>query len=185
MIELVIDGSFENINLSIFEDKGLVYDLLLFTNQTHSKILVDVIDSSLQQLSINLSDIDNLYCVIGPGRYTSLRVVLSTLKGIFFERLEYIFAINRLDLISTTVKHHQHFRVISQTSPSKYYFMDYDIVADNSKRTSNLQESTKDNVFNTALPVISEIEGSLTKYLFRLDERYIKKIKLMELIPIY
>ncbi len=180
-MNLVIDGSFDEINLSIFKEKELVYDLFVSSSYTHSKILVGILDYALKSLDVDIAEIKNVYVCIGPGRYTSLRVVLSTIKGIFFERLKYIYTVNRLDLMAANINRiDKPFRVVCKTSPSIIYCADYINKNGIVSRISSMQRIEKED-FETEKPN----KESLTKNIFLINPKQISKIELEKLTPIY
>lgn len=184
MKELVIDGSFEDINLSIFESKELVYDLHLHTKQTHSKILTDIFDYAFKSLSLNINDINTLYCCIGPGKYTSLRVTLATVKGMFFNKLEYVYGFNSLDLIA--VKQNQtDFRLICEISKTKTYFADYARHNKTIKRLGDINSSTKKEALETQKEIVMQNTISSTRDIFEINPEYITRINLYALAPSY
>jgi tRNA threonylcarbamoyladenosine biosynthesis protein TsaB len=184
MMELVIDGSFDELSISVFEDREQVYDLFLLSKNTHSKILVNVFDSVFKQLNITIDDINKLYCCIGPGRYTSLRVVLSTIKGMFFNKMEKVHGVSYLDLVASNFQSAFDFRTACKTSPSKVYFADYRFENGFIKRISDVAESDEQSAYDTPLEIAS-ISTSTTKNLFKIPDDYIKPIDLLKLIPRY
>ncbi len=185
MKELVIDGSFESINLSIIDSKELVYDLHLYSINTHSKILTDIIDYALKSLSYNLNDIDNLYCCIGPGRYTSLRVTLATIKGMFFNKIESAYCFTSLDLMAATEDSDLPFRIVCDTSQTKTYFADYIKRGEFIERIDDIHSSTKKEAMKTSNKIVIKNSVDSTKDIFKIDSKHIKRIDLHALTPIY
>ncbi len=186
MINLVIDGSFDEINLSVFEDKELVYDLFMFSTYTHSQIFVNTLDYVLSTMHIKIDNIDNLFCCIGPGRYTSLRVILSTIKGLFFNRLEYVYGFTTLDAVAASVCSSDYFRVVCETSKSKIYFADYQKKDNIIQRIGKIHTADdKSSACNSNLTIFENRQQSLAKNLFYIDKQHIKKIELNNLAPIY
>ncbi len=184
MIQMAIDGSSNDISLSFFNNKELVYDLFINSENTHSKILVDIFNCALKALPLELNKINDIYCCIGPGKYTSLRVTLSTLKGIFFDRIDYVYGINLLDLIASNTDASGDFRVVYEASRFKTYFADYKRNGDILERTDILNASKEEALSKPTIYTIKE-EGSLTKNIFNINKKYITKIGLMDLVPIY
>lgn len=185
MIQMAIDGSSNDISLSIFSDRELVYDLFIDSQNTHSKILVDIFDCALKALSLELNKIDNIYCCVGPGKYTSLRVTLSTLKGMFFDKTDCVYGVNLLDLIASAKRETPgNFRVVYEASCSKTYFADYKKDNDALKR-GDILSASKEEALSSPATYVYKKKGSLTKNIFDIDKNYIKKISLMDLVPIY
>ncbi len=184
MKELVIDGSFEDINLSIFDSEELVYNLHLHSKQTHSKILTDIFDYAFKSLSLHIDDIDKLYCCIGPGKYTSMRVVLATIKGMFFDKLEYAYCFTSLDLMATQ-QNKADFRLICETSKTKIYFADYIKHNNTVKRLGDIQSSTKEKSLETQKDIVLANTIQSAKEVFLMDSEYITRTNLYAITPLY
>ncbi len=185
MKELVIDGSFEDINLSVFDSKELIYDLHLHSPHTHSKILTDIFDYAFNSLSIDIKDIEKLYCCIGPGKYTSLRVVLAAIKGMFFEKLENVYGVNSLDLMASEEFRNEPFRIVCETSKTKTYFSDYVLNNGFVERLGEIGSSQKNEAVKTDYKIIQKNCIGSVRNIFRLKPEYFKRVELYALTPVY
>ncbi len=185
MKELVIDGSFEDINLSVFDSKELIYDLHLHSPHTHSKILTDIFDYAFHSLSIGIEDIGRLYCCIGPGKYTSLRVVLASIKGMFFDKLEYVYSVSSLDLMASEEFFNEPFRIICETSRTKTYFSDYTLNNGFIERLGEIGSALKNEAAKTGYKIIQRNYIGSVRNIFRLKPEYFKKVDLYALTPLY
>ncbi len=103
MISFVLDGSHRRVSLALFEGENLIYDVSMLSRSLHSKFLIDVVDFAFRSCGISVEDIGSVYCGIGPGRYTSLRVSVAFVKGLFFGKDVNVYAVNSLDLIAAGV----------------------------------------------------------------------------------
>ncbi len=185
MIELVIDGSFEAINLSVFSDRELIYDLFVNSANSHSKLLIHLIDSMLKSLSMDLRQIDEFYCCIGCGKYTSLRVTLATVKGLLFGWRKTLKVFTLPDLIAAATQNLERFRVVCQTSRTAACYADYIRQDGRLTRIGEIKKQDLQEAENTGLPVITRARESVTKHLFRLPDEFIKQVDLMDLKPLY
>ncbi len=185
MIELAIDGSFDLIDLSIFEDRELIYSLFLRCRATHSKILTHVFSSALTELSLKLEDIERFYCCIGCGKYTSLRVTLATIKGMLFERKEHIYSFALTDLIAAASEINGSFRAICYTSKNSCCFADYSKEDSNLNRLSEITKASIETAQETNLPIVTHPGINITRNLFKLNADYLTKTPLLELKPLY
>ncbi|WP_022670058.1 tRNA (adenosine(37)-N6)-threonylcarbamoyltransferase complex dimerization subunit type 1 TsaB [Hippea alviniae] len=187
-MQLAVDGSGNFLDISLFNKEGeLVYSLFLKSKKTHSKQLVDVIDTVLKQLDISLGDIDTLFCVVGPGRYTSIRVVISTLKGLFFQKSISVFSLNSLDITAASVCDIEMFRVIGDFFSKEAYYCDYERKSGQLKRVSQIKKGTEEDVNDTGLPIIRSTDVKLfpkTKHVLEL-EQFFEKVELFALNPFY
>ena len=186
MIELVADGSFDEINLSIFDNKRPIYDLCINPNNTHSKILVNVFECAFKHLSLKLDDIDKFYCCIGPGKYTSLRVSLATIKGMLFDKADYVYGVTSLDLMAASTNINSgSFKIICQVSQTKTYFADFTAQNGIIKRKGEILSAKEQDIPLDEVSTIFNSKKLFTKNIYRIDEKLIKKIGLFELAPIY
>ncbi len=125
-IAFAIDGSCESLSMALFEGEALI-DSVFIEKAIHSKMIISVFDSLLKKNGLSLSSINTLYTAIGPGRYTSLRVSLSVLKGLFFEFCGYLYCINTIDLIAASSNKYGCLSVSKRTSKGEiiqYYYVD-------------------------------------------------------------
>lgn len=67
---------------------------------THSEKLLPIIDETLAESGISLTDIDLLAAINGPGSFTGIRIGLATIKAFAQVKDLDIFSISSLDLIS-------------------------------------------------------------------------------------
>ena len=183
MIELAIDGSFEAIDLSIFEKGELIYGLFVRSRSTHSKILTHIFDSAFKQLSLELNQIDRFYCCIGCGKYTSLRVTLATMKGMLFDIKDHIYTFALPDLIAASSGYERTFRVICRTSKSSCCFADYTTQNGETTRISEIEKSDIEEAENTDLPIVTRPAMCITSNIHKV--KHIEKVKLLDLKPLY
>lgn len=67
--------------VSIIEDFQILKETNLDSDLTHSQTLLNLIDTTLKELNLKLSDIDLLSVDIGPGSFTGIRIGISTIKA--------------------------------------------------------------------------------------------------------
>ena len=70
------------------------------SDQHHAQTLLPEIDAVFSQLGAALADVDAFAVSIGPGAFTSLRIGLSTLKGLAFASERPVAAISTLACIA-------------------------------------------------------------------------------------
>lgn len=66
----------------IDNSEGLIAEIRLNVQSTHSERLMTGVDYILKQSGLTISDIDSFALSIGPGSFTGLRIGLSTIKGL-------------------------------------------------------------------------------------------------------
>ncbi len=84
MIILGIDSSAKSASSAVVDDGHLLSEVFVNNGYTHSKTLMNVIDDSIKLAGVDLSDIDLIACVNGPGSFTGIRIGVSCAKGIAF-----------------------------------------------------------------------------------------------------
>lgn len=66
----------------IFSDRRMLCDFTLDVKSTHSQNLMPLIDSCLKFCKYSIDDMDVIVTSNGPGSFTGLRIVLSTVKAL-------------------------------------------------------------------------------------------------------
>ncbi len=187
-MQLAVDGSGKFLDISLFDESGeLAYSLFLKNRKTHSEQLVDVIDTLLKQNEIDLEEIKQLFCVVGPGRYTSIRVVISTLKGLFFQKKIEVFALNSLDITAASVCDNKRFRVVGDFFSKEAYYCDYERDVNSIKRISPIKKGKEEDTNDTDLPIVKSADIGLfpkTRNIFRLKQ-FFDRVELFALNPFY
>lgn len=78
---LSIDTSSKICSVSILEDTDLVIEKHIENELTHSQKLMPMIDETLKEAKLNLSNFDLYACSVGPGSFTGVRIGVSTIKA--------------------------------------------------------------------------------------------------------
>lgn len=81
---LAIEASTKTGSCAVFGDKGLVGELTINNDATHSEKLVPAIITLMGSLQLTFNDLNGVAISIGPGSFTALRIAISTAKGIAF-----------------------------------------------------------------------------------------------------
>jgi len=79
---------------------GLLIEIRLNIETTHSERLMAQIDHALKQTGLTSSEIDAFAVSIGPGSFTGLRIGLSTVKGFSYAMKKPIVTIPTLDALA-------------------------------------------------------------------------------------
>ena len=82
MKNLSIDTSSEICGVSLLEDDKLIDDNSLNNGRTHSENLMPLIKEILDRNNIDLSGIDLISIVVGPGSFTGIRIGIATVKAL-------------------------------------------------------------------------------------------------------
>ena len=79
---LAVDTSSEICSVAILEDNKVIVENSLNDGKTHSENLMTIMENTLEENKIKLSDIDLIACSVGPGSFTGIRIGVSSIKAI-------------------------------------------------------------------------------------------------------
>lgn len=90
-------------------DNGEIKSIIQHTKAfSHAAVLTRMIESCLEKVSLNVKDLEGIFISMGPGSYTSLRVGVSTAKGIAFAQNIPVIAIPTLKILAlSALKYNQ------------------------------------------------------------------------------
>ena len=80
MISLFLDTSSSNLNVGVLKNKELLKEKHIHFEKDLSKYALNEIKELLDSLNLKPNDIDNIYCVNGPGSFTGLRIGVTIAK---------------------------------------------------------------------------------------------------------
>ncbi len=86
MITLALDTSSRACSAAVTKDGVLLSEGYLNNGMTHSRTLLPLIESALENASLGFGDLERIAVSAGPGSFTGLRIGLSMAKGIAFVR---------------------------------------------------------------------------------------------------
>jgi len=81
---LAIEASTKTGSCAVFGNDGLLGEITLNTDITHSERLMPGIIYLMKSLKLTFKDLNAIAISIGPGSFTALRIGISTAKGIAF-----------------------------------------------------------------------------------------------------
>jgi tRNA threonylcarbamoyladenosine biosynthesis protein TsaB len=79
---LAVDTATNSCSVAATDDGKLAAELTLNKDETHSKHLMGLIHSVLENAGFSVADLDGLAVTVGPGSFTGLRIGISTIKGL-------------------------------------------------------------------------------------------------------
>lgn len=101
MLILGISTTTKTSSVALYDEKmGLLGEITIDIEKTHSKTLLDKIDKLLSWTSKTLDDINEVAVSIGPGSFTGVRIAIATVKGLFFSREVPVYSVNELDALA-------------------------------------------------------------------------------------
>ncbi|MCQ2470891.1 MAG: tRNA (adenosine(37)-N6)-threonylcarbamoyltransferase complex dimerization subunit type 1 TsaB [Clostridia bacterium] len=81
---LAIDSSSKPASAAVADDSHILSEVYVNNGFTHSKTLMNVVKDAIDLSDIDVSDIDLIVCVTGPGSFTGVRIGVACAKGIAF-----------------------------------------------------------------------------------------------------
>ncbi len=100
MKELAINTADKRGQLLLTENKKIIDEVLWEGQSSHSEVITSEFENLLNKHNIESAEIKNLYCVVGPGSFTGLRVGVSFAKTLAYVNAVPIFPVNSLDLLA-------------------------------------------------------------------------------------
>ena len=79
---LAVDTATKSCSVAAVQGPKTLAEFTFVSNQTHSKHLMDMIQTVLNISKLAVMDLDGLVVTLGPGSFTGLRIGLSSLKGL-------------------------------------------------------------------------------------------------------
>ena len=80
-----LDCSVKSITIAIIKDGQILSSYNDIPQTSQSEELMKIIDNVLKEAKLQFTDIKQVLFCNGPGSFTSLRVGLATVKGLFWE----------------------------------------------------------------------------------------------------
>ena len=97
---LAVDTATERCGVALIVDGRVQAALSLDHGETHSRFLLEAVDSILKLNRMAVSDIDAYAVTRGPGSFTGLRIGISTVKGLAFAAGKPILGISSLEALA-------------------------------------------------------------------------------------
>jgi tRNA threonylcarbamoyladenosine biosynthesis protein TsaB len=100
---LAVDTATTSCSVAIVNRASLEAEFTLNRKETHSKHLMEMIDTILKISGFDLSAIDGFAVTKGPGSFTGLRIGISTIKGLAAASGKPIVGISSLEALAAQV----------------------------------------------------------------------------------
>ena len=97
---LAVDTATESCGVCVMSDGMVRAELMLSHGQTHTRSILQAVDSVLSLARIALAQIDAFAVTRGPGSFTGLRIGISTVKGLAFAVTKPVVGVSSLDVLA-------------------------------------------------------------------------------------
>ena len=129
MIELCVDLSSKRGSVALGQNGQCIDELFLPVDFKHCEEIMPAIDTLLTRNSLALDKVQSLFCTIGPGSFTGLRIALSTLKALSLSLNLPIgtFHAAELQALSMAVDEGEIVEIVSQLAQSNFLITKFEI----------------------------------------------------------
>ena len=97
---LAVDTATTSCSAAIVDNGLMIAELTTANNQTHSKHLMNMIDTVCDMSGLKIADMDGFAVTRGPGSFTGLRIGISTVKGLAWSLNKPVVGISSLDALA-------------------------------------------------------------------------------------
>src|SRR3989338_3422719 len=101
---LAFDTSSKHFSLAVAKDGKTLHSRSIFLKKVLSGSIMPAILGILKKAGLTLAKLDGFAVGLGPGSFTSLRVGLSTVKGLAYALKKPVVGIPSLDVLALNVK---------------------------------------------------------------------------------
>ena len=99
---LAVNTSQTQAEIFLFKDSTTFFSRKWVKEKSHSEVITSEFLKLTNHANIQSSDIDKIYCVVGPGSFTGVRVGVSFCKTLAYSLSLPLISINGLDLLATS-----------------------------------------------------------------------------------
>ena len=102
---LAIDSSATAASAALFEDEELIAQTFQHSGLTHSRTLLPMVLTMLEQCGAGLEGVDLIAVAAGPGSFTGLRIGVSTAKGLAWPGNKPCAGVSTLEAMAWSLAH--------------------------------------------------------------------------------
>ncbi len=102
---LAIESSASAASVAIAKDGALVAQYFQNNGQTHSRTVLPMIESMLENCEWTLQDVDVIAVAAGPGSFTGLRIGISIAKGLAWQGGKLCCGVSTLEAMAHLLSH--------------------------------------------------------------------------------
>ena len=97
---LAVDTATKSCSVAVTDRETLLAELTVANGRTHSRHLMNIIDTVLEMAELQAEQLDGFAATIGPGSFTGLRIGLSTIKGLAYALHKPVVGVSSLDALA-------------------------------------------------------------------------------------
>jgi tRNA threonylcarbamoyladenosine biosynthesis protein TsaB len=146
---LAVDTATVSCSVAIVDRASLAAEFTVNRKETHSKHLMEMIDSVLKISGFDLSAVDGFAVTKGPGSFTGLRIGISTVKGLAEASEKPIVGISSLEALAAQVPFSPNIICpLIDARKGEVYFSRYRFINGQLKRQTDEQVTRPEKVFD-------------------------------------
>lgn len=104
---LAIDSSTEACSVALSVD-GVISTQYKVAPRKHAELLLPMVNATLTQANISLSELDAIACCVGPGAFTGLRIAISMAQSLAYAVDKPCISISSLELLAAAAFKNNH-----------------------------------------------------------------------------
>ncbi|MBW2568716.1 MAG: tRNA (adenosine(37)-N6)-threonylcarbamoyltransferase complex dimerization subunit type 1 TsaB [Deltaproteobacteria bacterium] len=97
---LAVDTATKSCSVAIVDKESLLAEVNISRKETHSKHLMEMINTVIGLSGITISDLDGFAVTRGPGSFTGLRIGISAIKGLALANSKPVIGVSSLDALA-------------------------------------------------------------------------------------
>lgn len=97
---LALDSTAQAATVALCEDDRLLAEYTINNGNTHSETVLPMTESVLRMLSLTTDDIDLFCASAGPGSFTGVRIGVTTIKGLAFQKGKPCIGVSTLEALA-------------------------------------------------------------------------------------
>jgi len=97
---LAVDTATKSCSVAVIDEDRLLAESTSFEDQTHSRHLLNIIDTVLGKAGLNIAQLDGFAVSIGPGSFTGLRIGIASVKGLAFSLNKPVVGVSSLQSLA-------------------------------------------------------------------------------------
>lgn len=101
---LAVDTATKSCSAAVIDGDSLLADLTTLDDQTHSRHLLNIIDTVMGRAGLKIAQLDGFAVSIGPGSFTGLRIGISSIKGLAFSLNKPVVGVSSLETLAFQCK---------------------------------------------------------------------------------
>ncbi|CAB1059638.1 tRNA threonylcarbamoyladenosine biosynthesis protein TsaB [Olavius sp. associated proteobacterium Delta 1] len=97
---LAVDTATKSCSVAVIDEDSLLAESTSVIDQTHSRQLLNIIDTVLGETGLKITQLDGFAVSIGPGSFTGLRIGITSVKGLAFSLNKPVVGVSSLETLA-------------------------------------------------------------------------------------